>query len=346
MPRRSIARAGVLAAVALTAGCVRPPAMTPYIVTFPPPPPAPSQGAPLPNALDLLSRGEEGAPAKRPAYRIGPLDRISVRVWGRPELGSQTPVSADLRVSVVDQDGSIHLPFLAPIHVGGSTIAEINAAVAEGYARVVESPQVETYLESCWSQVVAINGEVHQPGTQHLCDTLMTVAELLHAAGGANPEGDIAHCVLSRNGARYALDLRGANRGESRAAEINLLAGDNLYVPGAEERQVFVFGEVVRPGAYPIPGKGMTFVEALGLAGGYNPSTAKINEVYLARMTAGIPVIYRMTLSELLQGPEVELTAGDRILLPPRPITQWNRWIRQLFPLTVDPLRSATQGSF
>lgn len=342
MLRKTIVRTGLLLGVALTIGCVRPPAMLPYVVTFPPPPPQPSREEQLHDALELLGGAGGAAKVERPAYRVGPLDRISVRVWGRPELGSQVPVDNDLRVTVVAQDGTIRLPFLAPIHVAENTVAEISTIVATSYAQVVESPQVETYLESCWSQTVAINGEVHQAGTQHLCNTLMTVGELMHAAGGITREGDTAHAVLSRNGIRYALDLRGANRGESPAADIVLYPGDNVHVPATQERQVYVFGEVVRPGAYPIPEKGMSLVEALGVAGGYNPSTAKINELYLARISEGTPVIYRMTISELLQGPEVTLTAGDRVLVPPRRITQWSRWIRQLFPSLFGVERAVT----
>ena len=62
-------------------------------------------------ALPMMEMSGESI--ARPAYRLGPQDRVVVSVWGRADLGSQVPVAThdELKASIVGQNGKLTLPF-------------------------------------------------------------------------------------------------------------------------------------------------------------------------------------------------------------------------------------------
>jgi polysaccharide export outer membrane protein len=253
------------------------------------------------------------APGKmRPSYRVGPLDEIVVMVWGRTDLGSQTPVGqrGELRASQVRSDGTIGLPFLGDVKVAGMTVAEIRAKIGAAYRAIVEEPQVDVTLNDCGSQTVQLGGAVAHPGTHYLCVERLTVGEVLTDAKALTGAADRSNGVLTRGGQSYRLDYRQAEEGKSRAADIVLHAGDTVFFPATGERMVYVFGEVEQQGSFAIPTEGMTILDALGQAQGVTP---KAGAIFLTRPTRGGPVTHKLKLAELLQGPEIQLVAGDRI---------------------------------
>ena len=206
-------------------------------------------------------RADAGAEAaSRPApvgpYRIHPMDRLSVLVWGRPELGSQMrdEQGRERRVSRVDEDGAITLPFLGRVPVAGRTVLEVTDLLKERYADLAADAEVEVQL----------------------------------------------------------VEFRSA--------------------------WVYVFGEVPRQGTYTIPPRGLSVLEALAAAGGPIPATAKAHTIFLLRSrgddTAN-PTIYQLTISELLDGADLDLAAGDRLYVPPTALASWNRTTWALFLLPI-----------
>ncbi|MBO7942975.1 hypothetical protein JTP77_044770, partial [Streptomyces sp. S9] len=88
---------------------------------------------------------------------------------------------------------------------------------------------------------------------------------------------------LTRDGRQYRLDLDELNRGGSVAKDIYLKAGDHLFLPYNDRKEVYVVGEVVRPQAMTFKTTDLTLTQALGRAGGLNPLTAKGQAVYVIR---------------------------------------------------------------
>ena len=98
------------------------------------------------------------------------------------------------------------------------------------------------------------------------------------------------------------------------------------------ERQVFVGGEVGRPGTM-VFRKGLTPLQAIIAAGGFLP-TARLDSVILVRPQAGDqPYIARkLDLERVVAGGEKEpilLTPDDVIFVPRTPIANANVWVRQ-----------------
>jgi len=263
-----------------------------------------------PDALTELPTLQSGA--ARPSYRVGPLDEITVMVWGRSDLGSQTPAGqrGELRVSRVREDGSIGMPFLGDISVAGNTVEQIRAAVESAYRAIVDKPQVDVTLYSCGSQSVQLGGAVAHPGTHYLCNDRLTVGEVLTAADALTQTVDRSRGMLTRDGQSYRLDYRQNEMGGGRAADILLRDGDTIFFPAAGEKVVYVLGEVVQQGAYPIPVEGMTLMGALGQAQGITP---KAGAIYLTRATHSGLITHKLKLADLIKGPEIQLVAGDKI---------------------------------
>jgi len=280
--------------------------------------------------------GQTRSATHRPAYRVGPGDTLVVIVWGRPDLGSQVPIDMDgeLRGSLVREDGTAFLPFVGTFPVDGMTVDAIRASIEERYARIVEDPQVEVKLHECQARSVLLGGEIAHPGVHHLCENLETVGELLTSARGLTEDADGAGALLTRGETTYALDLYAAERGESRAMDVFLEDGDILHVPAVAERMIQVFGEVRRQGSIPIPESGITLLEALGQARGVEVGASNTQRIFLVRHSGNRVVTYRLTLAELMQGPQIQANDGDTLLVPMNRLQKWDRWWRQAIPFT------------
>ena len=204
----------------------------------------------LPSLIEDSAR--TGAGSSPAPYRIGPLDEITVVVWGRPDLGSQVAEerNRERRLSVVAQDGRVPLPLLEWVPVAGLSLAEAAAEIAKRYEPFVTNPHVEVQLSTPTSQTI------------------------------------------------------------------------------------YVFGEVLHQGTYPIPEKGLNVLEALSAAGGPNPVTAKNQTLFLLRPNSTGPApstIYELTLTEVLAGSSVGLLPGDRLYVPPTGAAAFDRYWRFIF---------------
>jgi len=215
------------------------------------------------------------------SYRIGPGDELDVRVFGRAELS---------RLARVDSYGKIRLPFLKEMQAACYTEAQIAGAIAEGYKKYLQDPQVDVLVKEFRSQPVAVIGAVTQPGRFQL-QRRARLLELITFAGGPQPRaGATVHIVhnsehdfcsqnstkdRSENGekadalsfALTSIKLRDLMAGTLDANPF-VQPGDVISIPDAD--QIFVTGSVVRPGAYTMPGSKLTLTQAVALAGGIN----------------------------------------------------------------------------
>ena len=94
---------------------------------------------------------------------------------------------------------------------------------------------------------------------------------------------------------------------------------------------VYVGGQVKRPGAYPINGR-RGALEAVLLAGGFDPE-ARVDEVVLIRRSpTDRPMLRTVNLQDFLQtggGGEVPLFPGDIVFVPRNRISEVDLWIDQ-----------------
>jgi polysaccharide biosynthesis/export protein len=92
----------------------------------------------------------------------------------------------------------------------------------------------------------------------------------------------------------------------------------NVVVTEINSRRVYVTGEVIKPGAFPLQ-PGMTVLQALTSSGGFT-QFAKIKGIYVLRTEDGKQVKHPFNYKEVISGkrPElnIELLPGDTIVVP------------------------------
>lgn len=125
------------------------------------------------SVLPSPSRGDLTV-GDRPAL-IGPLDTIEISVFGIPDLDREVQVDASGRIAV---------PLAGTVDAGGRTAAELASTIEAALKRnYVRNPQVTVNIRSSVSQVVAVSGQVVEPGLYPVTNQ-MTLMRVIASAKG------------------------------------------------------------------------------------------------------------------------------------------------------------------
>jgi len=103
------------------------------------------------------------------------------------------------------------------------------------------------------------------------------------------------------------VDLRELENGDLKQ-NVALRNGDTVFVLRAEN--VYVFGQVKNPGAYPLREKNTTVLQALSLAGGVT-DRGSIGRIQIVRIVNGRKVELRAALTDFVE-------PRDTIVIPER----------------------------
>ena len=258
-----------------------------------------------------------GLPMSAP---IGPGDLLEITESHTPELKSA------VRVSDV---GAVVLTLAGEVQIGGmderSAAQAIEAAlIARGMLR---HPQVTVLVTAYAGQDVSILGEVKRPGV-YPYTVHHRLLDLIAAASGLAPNAGRLVTIIHRDNPELALpvalDPQSADQGGNHNPE--LLAGDTVQVSSAG--LVYVVGDVVRPGAFPVdPVQGLTLVQAITLAWGPSQNAA-LSKAVLIREQAGGRTITSLDLKRMLRGvdPDLPIRDSDIIFVPDSMAKNlWNR---------------------
>ena len=203
-----------------------------------------------------------GAPtpseSANPNYRLGPGDRVSVRVWG--------PTESEV-VGAIDPEGNLFLPSIGPLHLGGVRAGDLQRTV-EGEVRRIYTQQVQVYavLLSASQIGVYVTGFVKTPG-RHMGSGSETVLDFLLRAGGVDPvRGSYRDIVVNRGGRSlvridlYPFLLRG------QLPKLTLQDGDTIVV-GRQGATISADGAVRNNFLFEVSGRAMSGSELVDLAG-------------------------------------------------------------------------------
>ena len=142
-------------------------------------------------------------------YYIGPYDKLTIDVYGIPELAQ--------RDAQVDDTGRITFPPAGRIELGGRTILQAQQIVVERLrAAYVRDPQVTITVKEAQSQNFTAEGEVARPGAFPVVGS-MTLLRATALAGGRTEFTAKRHVVVFRvvEGQRLAAlyDLKSIEQG-------------------------------------------------------------------------------------------------------------------------------------
>jgi polysaccharide export outer membrane protein len=205
-------------------------------------------GAPLSPAGYAAPESQGYGVASQPAeYILSPNDRVRVTVFGEPNLSGEF---------VVDASGNISMPLIGEARAAGMNLRNFQRALeAELRRGYLVDPRVSAEILNF--RPFYVLGQVARPGEYPYASGL-TLLNAIAQAGGFTPLANVQQLAIRRENAT-------AEQTIAIQAGIPVLPGDTIRV---EKAAVYIFGEVQRPGEYPIP-PGLNVVTAVAQAGGY-----------------------------------------------------------------------------
>ena len=260
--------------------------------------------------MTALGMAQQTPPPRPNDYIVGAQDVLTITSYDQADLSGKFAVEAD---------GTFTYPYIGRFTASGLPLRTVEENLKkrlkdDGY---FNNPQITVAVEQYRSQKVFVVGEVRSPGPYPITSDL-TLVEAMARAGSTLPTASgevvIVHRPVSQQTNGPILPAEGedivridlfALQNGSLANNLSLRDGDTVFVPRAES--IYVFGQVKNPGAYPLPQRSTTILQALSLAGGVTErgSTTRIQVV---RMINGQKKEIRATLSDVIR-------PGDTIIV-------------------------------
>jgi polysaccharide export outer membrane protein len=218
-------------------------------------------------------------PAAAPAatdlvHQLGPRDLIQIKVYQQPDL------TQEIRI---DDDGTVTLPLIGQVRATGLTVEAFARELALRYKEYLLNPEITVFVREYHKREIEVSvlGEVGRPGFYRFPER-STLLDVIAQVGGLKPESGARVIVLRPKKAgepgeadAFLIDAQELfTPAGVKTQNLELLEGDTVQVPRAD--QYFIFGEVVRPGAYKLEkGTTLTVLKAIILAGGFTDKAAK-----------------------------------------------------------------------
>jgi protein involved in polysaccharide export with SLBB domain len=125
-------------------------------------------------------------------HMISPEDELEVIVWGVPEFEASNMAAAQSGVRqagysyLVHADGSIDLPLVGNMAVGGLTVDAAKQVISTAMLQFVDEPKVGVTVTKYNSRKILVLGEVGKPGLVLNPGPSLSLAEAIAQAGGMN----------------------------------------------------------------------------------------------------------------------------------------------------------------
>lgn len=158
-----------------------------------------------------------------PDYRIGPNDKLAIKVFQVPGLDREVRV---------DNAGNISLPLAGTLAVAGKTVSQTQSVIQQAYGQsYLQDPQVSVLVLDRARQRVTVEGAVAGPGIYPI-DTQLSLLQAIALAKGPTSIADEKDVIVFRTlgGQRHVarFDLTAIREGT--AADPNLMGEDVIVV--------------------------------------------------------------------------------------------------------------------
>ncbi len=248
------------------------------------------------------------------AYRIGPEDILEINVFEVDEMN---------RTVRVEEDGTVSLPLIGRVAVGGLTQEGVAQKLTELLqAGFIKNPQVTIFIKEYKSRQVGILGAVETPGSYQLVGR-KTLMQILSMAGGPSDTAGNEVLIL-REGpdgetSTIRIDLRELWVDGNKALNIPIEPNDVINVPVDREIRVFVTGRVNNPG--PITAKqseGITLLQAIAGAGGLAEGAKQAGITIKRKGPGGQEQMFKVSYRDVVRGKrmDIRLQEGDVVVVP------------------------------
>jgi len=249
-------------------------------------------------------------------------DQLDVSEFHTPAFHSQVRVAAD---------GTVVLPMVDVVMIGGLDEQAASRRIEQALVTrgMLLHPQVTVLVTSSAGRDVSVLGEVARPGV-YAYSLHHRLLDLISAAAGLSPNAGRLVNVFHRSEPSVphpvVLDPGGTDTEGDHNPE--LLPGDTVEVSRAG--LVYVIGDVVRPGGFPVdPAQGLTVVQALSLAWGPTQN-AGASKALLIREQKGGRTLTTLNLRRMIHGQDPDQPILDRDIIFVPDSTAKNLWNKSL----------------
>jgi len=207
---------------------------------------ADTRGGTIPYDRPLAAPDEQKFQTLPQDYRIAPLDKLSIKLFGEgsndPTQPAGNSISGDYSV---DLAGRISLPLVGEIEAANLTTSELDEHLTQLLGqKFFEHPDVSVAIKESTAHVVTIDGAVQQGGQFPVAGPMTLIQAVALARGtadDANPRRVAVFRTIGGQRQAAAFDLTAIRRGQ--ATDPQIYPGDIVVVDGssikAAEKQLF-----------------------------------------------------------------------------------------------------------
>ncbi len=266
---------------------------------------------------------------------MGPDDVISVYVYLHPELDVPSPNQTS-GGALITSDGSVGLPLIGTVHLGGLTLPQAQTLLMNDYATYVTNPKVSIQLTAPQSLRYYLLGEFQAPGIKYPVHPL-TLLEALALGGTVNQaQADLYEAYVAQGNVKLPVDLYSLLVNGDLTQNIPLASGDAIVIPSSLSENAYIFGAVGKPGPVNFVSGGLSLLQALASADLdlTNFTNAQMSRIHIirARGQSAQFMIVNATLIMEGQAAPFALEPGDIVFVPPTAVASWNQVLLQILP--------------
>lgn len=247
-------------------------------------------------------------------YRIGAKDLLEIKVFELPELNQTVRVS---------EDGSVTLSLLGRVEVADLTAQELEKRLASLLEEQFTTGGAHVTVFIKEYQKVTIIGAVVKPGMYELVGPITLLHGIAQAGGlTAQAMNELFVYREEEDGQQTKIVIKLDDLMISGNQEFNIVLRpkDIVTIPIDQTLNVFIYGEVRKPGAIPfLSSKKITLLQAIAQAGG-TTEWAKKSRVMIKRKDkkTGKEVKIPVNLKNMISGKisDIVLEDGDVVIIP------------------------------
>lgn len=198
------------------------------------------------------------------SYVIGVGDAVDIDIYGAAEQYYELSVASD---------GTLNIPMVGPVRVGGLTLADARQAIMSRLRAIYSDMGGRTNASIRLAQAnpvkVSVMGEAFMPGT-YTVSASASLFNVLYLSGGPNSKGSYRDIQLIRGGRIVArLDIYDFLVNGRNDVNVGLADGDIVMIPPYIKR-VMMGGAFKREGYFEAK-EGETAADLIRYAGGFTP---------------------------------------------------------------------------
>ncbi len=264
-------------------------------------------------------------------YQVGPRDVLGIQMTGLMD-DRYAPTVLQVRVH---RDGTISLPVVGSIKVGGLDLGQVEQAIIDAHVPdVVTDMAVYVELAATENTTVLVLGAAAAPGLVKLAHNERNPLYAIASAGGfsTTSSGRVRLKPIRPERHELVFDFNDVNDVRRALSGPPLESGDVLTVEAAENAAVYVGGLVNRPGPILIPPDStLSVVRAVTAAGGLRDYLDVKEATLVRKLTDGDQVHVKLDLGKMLVGraPDLELKPGDVLQIAHTADTFVQEWFFQ-----------------